>query len=856
MGMRERQILTRIELPLASPVIVGGFRTATLRVIATATIGAILASAGSAGSSSTAPRPAPTTSMLGRGDPRRRARDRRRHPARVPQRLLTPKALRCEAAQLPPEVDLAGAANAARAWLMHEPATFPSGTWHDGSSPQVAASCPVGAAHDLEETQCGSPARWPSGRRCCSCSARARRVGVTARHRLRAHRRRPPAHRQRRRRSPVRGSAADPDRLGQLLRVQARGGDLRPGPRERRLHGRAQPQARVPPGADPDDGARARSTSRPWYVGSGLGFYDKTKTTGDGQENADALQRIVASKGGSRSWRSRPARTRTRSSSARGRHQHEPRRRSATSCRSRMSSSGAFRRTATRTRSAPERSRSTASRTRPKQRTALGRVRRADGPGPQGQGDGRRRVVLDAAGDRPVRVRRPRGRQGHPAAENIAPLVRDDYLAKVPDAAAFQELLDEASAMLTTEDLTALGVKVAVDQQDIDVVAKDWLDREGPGSPGARRPAWPRSVPGPGRRPRVRPPRASIAIRERPQDARRGPERRRRRPRSAAPHDVDDRVIASAGPARDADRRADRDRGELERADVAGPGGDRRREVGARGEQRRLAHRGSMPTAWPRPRTRGRAAPAGAIDSATPWSSSWPAAIARPSRRREDRRDRGAPGDRCGGPLRTGQADVRPARSRSRGSARGDREADEYAEATIPRTDSTRIAIDAIATTRRVDDPLHDDRPEDRRARDAGPVAGEWPSARAPRAAPAGRCSRGSRPGSQAACARNGTSATGRSSSCQRRRAGPDVEHMNADDRDDPRQMGGDDRVPGRGQVHGPDDEEQRDDRDPDPDDRAAEPRRLPIGRCRTRASRRAGAGSFAERRSPERWRR
>ena len=46
MGMRERQILRATELPLASPVIIGGFRTATLSVIATATIGAILAGGG------------------------------------------------------------------------------------------------------------------------------------------------------------------------------------------------------------------------------------------------------------------------------------------------------------------------------------------------------------------------------------------------------------------------------------------------------------------------------------------------------------------------------------------------------------------------------------------------------------------------------------------------------------------------------------------------------------------------------------------------------------------------------------------------------------------------------------------
>ena len=46
MGLSERQILGRIEIPLASSIIVGGLRTATLQVIATATIGAILGGGG------------------------------------------------------------------------------------------------------------------------------------------------------------------------------------------------------------------------------------------------------------------------------------------------------------------------------------------------------------------------------------------------------------------------------------------------------------------------------------------------------------------------------------------------------------------------------------------------------------------------------------------------------------------------------------------------------------------------------------------------------------------------------------------------------------------------------------------
>ena len=60
-------------------------------------------------------------------------------------------------------------------------------------------------------------------------------------------------------------------------------------------------------------------------------------------------------------------------------------------------------------------------------------------------------------------------------AENMTAIVRDDYLAKVGDAKAFQELLDKVSALLTTETLTELGVKVAVDQQSEADVAKEFL---------------------------------------------------------------------------------------------------------------------------------------------------------------------------------------------------------------------------------------------------------------------------------------------------------------------------------------------------------------------------------------------
>lgn len=69
-------------------------------------------------------------------------------------------------------------------------------------------------------------------------------------------------------------------------------------------------------------------------------------------------------------------------------------------------------------------------------------------------------------------------KQSQPA-DNLAPIVRDDFLAKVPDKAAFQKLFDDASAKMDTATLTQLGVDVAVSNKDIAVVAKDWLTKNG-----------------------------------------------------------------------------------------------------------------------------------------------------------------------------------------------------------------------------------------------------------------------------------------------------------------------------------------------------------------------------------------
>jgi glycine betaine/choline ABC-type transport system substrate-binding protein len=52
-------------------------------------------------------------------------------------------------------------------------------------------------------------------------------------------------------------------------------------------------------------------------------------------------------------------------------------------------------------------------------------------------------------------------------------------LAKVAEKDAFQQRLDGVLALLTTEALTDLGVKVAVDQQDVADVAREFLTQNG-----------------------------------------------------------------------------------------------------------------------------------------------------------------------------------------------------------------------------------------------------------------------------------------------------------------------------------------------------------------------------------------
>jgi osmoprotectant transport system substrate-binding protein len=62
-------------------------------------------------------------------------------------------------------------------------------------------------------------------------------------------------------------------------------------------------------------------------------------------------------------------------------------------------------------------------------------------------------------------------------ADNVAPVARNDLLAKAP--ATFGALLNGVSRALTTEELTRLNRKVGIDKQDPKDVAAAWLQQKG-----------------------------------------------------------------------------------------------------------------------------------------------------------------------------------------------------------------------------------------------------------------------------------------------------------------------------------------------------------------------------------------
>jgi osmoprotectant transport system substrate-binding protein len=213
------------------------------------------------------------------------------------------------------------------------------------------------------------------------------------------------------------------------------------------------------------------------YVGSGLGFYDKSKISGDGQANADALQAAIKSKGLTVLGISPGQDTNAfviRSEDATSKNLTKLSDLAAiqdtlkwglpSDCDTNPLCSGALK--------------DYGINYPPKQRTALGACDVPMATALQGKAID----VAELCSTQPAIVQfgfvvLEDDKKTQPA-ENIAPIVRDDYLAKV-DATAFRALLDAASAKVTTEALTEMGKEVAIDQKDVKDVAAAFITAQG-----------------------------------------------------------------------------------------------------------------------------------------------------------------------------------------------------------------------------------------------------------------------------------------------------------------------------------------------------------------------------------------
>ena len=215
----------------------------------------------------------------------------------------------------------------------------------------------------------------------------------------------------------------------------------------------------------------------PEYVGSGLGFYDKTKIGADGQANADALQEALKAKGitvlaiapGSDTnafavRQDTATQLNLKNLSDLEPHQDNLKWGLPSDCDTNPLCAGALEEYGI---NYP-----------PKQRTPLGACDVPMATALQGGAID----VAEFCSTQPAIAQfgfvvLVDDKATQPA-ENLVPLVRDDYLAKV-DAVAFKKLLDEASAKITTEALTTMGVEVAVDQKDVAEVAEKFLQDNG-----------------------------------------------------------------------------------------------------------------------------------------------------------------------------------------------------------------------------------------------------------------------------------------------------------------------------------------------------------------------------------------
>jgi osmoprotectant transport system substrate-binding protein len=219
----------------------------------------------------------------------------------------------------------------------------------------------------------------------------------------------------------------------------------------------------------------------PEYVGSGLGYYDKTMTTGDGQQNHDKLQTIVSGKGGGITVFSISPGQDTNAFVVRGETAAQfslakisdltAQQANLTwglpaDCDTNPLCSGALKDGYGFTYP-------------PAKRKALNACSAPMAEALQGKAID----IAELCSTQPAIVQHSfvlleDDKKTQPA-ENLAAMVRNDYLAKVGDKAAFQSLIDGVTAKLTTEELTKIGVEIQVNHKDVAAEATQWLTDNG-----------------------------------------------------------------------------------------------------------------------------------------------------------------------------------------------------------------------------------------------------------------------------------------------------------------------------------------------------------------------------------------
>jgi osmoprotectant transport system substrate-binding protein len=217
---------------------------------------------------------------------------------------------------------------------------------------------------------------------------------------------------------------------------------------------------------------------KPEYIGSGLAYYDKTKTTGDPAANATALQAILSGKGGGITVLDySPAADQNAfvvtKATADGKH---------------LASMSDLTAAATTLKFGVATDCSTNPICAPAIKTAYGVD--LSGALPLSACD---QPMVDAIKAGTIDVGELCSTQPDIAqngwvvltddkhtqpADNIAPLVRNDYLAKV-DKASFDKILNDISAKMNTADLTKLNAEFVFDKKDVGTIAKEWLTANG-----------------------------------------------------------------------------------------------------------------------------------------------------------------------------------------------------------------------------------------------------------------------------------------------------------------------------------------------------------------------------------------